>query len=79
MISDTSHLFRQLKLAFCPNKEWEKKGAVGQEEEMQWKRRGDGGVVGWIGKQMRVWGEGWEQHWVKGGREVERVGRQNQG
>lgn len=68
MISDTSHLFRQLKLAFCPNKEWEKKGAVGQEEETQWKRRGDGGVVGWIGKQMRVWGEGWEQHWVKGGR-----------
>lgn len=54
MISDTSHLFRQLKLAFCPNKEWEKKGAVGQEEETWQNRRGDGEVGGWLGKQARV-------------------------
>lgn len=31
MISDTFHLFRQLKLAFCLNKEW--------EEREQWGRR----------------------------------------
>lgn len=46
MISDTSHLFRQLKLAFCPNREWEKKGAVGQEEETWRKRRRVGWGVG---------------------------------
>lgn len=29
MIPDTSHLSRQLELAFCPNKEWENRGALG--------------------------------------------------
>lgn len=77
MIPDTSHLFRQLELAFCPNKEWEKKGSAGaggagktEGETGDWggglaNRRGceEGGL-------RRVLGKGKVQ--------VEGVGRQNQ-
>lgn len=69
-------MFRQLELAFCPNKEWEKKGALGQEERGKLKGRwGDWG--GELGKQTREWG-GVRRVLGKGKVQVEGVGRQNQ-
>lgn len=78
MIPDTSHLFRQLELAFCPNKEWEKKGSAGAGGAGKTERESGGlGRVAWqTSEGVRRGG----LRSVLGKRkvQVEGVGRQNQ-
>lgn len=73
MIPDTSHLFRQLELAFCPNKEWEKKGSWGGRRGGE--QKGRKGELGRGGKQA---GGGLRRVLGKGKVQVEGAGRQNQ-